>query len=179
MDLVVNIPGEVQVLCDVTVVSPSEWDPGPCHDALRAAEQRKIREYGESATRSGKVFVPLAIEHGGRRGPQFQRFFEETINRYSVNTGGDREAAKGYWNRRLAIALQRGLAHATVLRAHRVACRAFAANIAADSEIALTEPGHSALGTAPSNALDPLQDRLWDYPGQSGAGAEGWVCQPD
>lgn len=176
MDLVINLPGESQVLCDVTVVSPTTWDPGPSSDSLHAAELRKIREYGESATRASKMFIPLAVEHGGKRGPQFERFFNETVNRYCANTGSEKEAVRGFWNRRLCVAVQRGLAAAVAQRAHRVACRALASNAGADGEILGTQHGHPALGTAPTLALDPLQDRPWDYAEVAGSGSGCLKC---
>ena len=176
MDLVINVAGEPQMLCDVTVVSPTEWDPGPSRDPLHAAELRKNRDYADSALKAGKVFIPIAVDHGGRRGPQFERFFNETVNRYSANTGGDREAIRGYWNRRLTVAVQRGLARALIQRAHRVACRALASNLAADFEIDATPAGHAAMGVAPALAQDPLEDRSWDYPDTGGAGLGCLKC---
>lgn len=174
LDLVVNIPGEPQQLYDVTVVSPTQWDPGPSQDPLLAAERKKSAKYGADAQKAGRVFTPLVFEHGGRRAPQCKRFFDQTVSRYAANTGASKDAIRGYWDRRLNVALQRGLARAIIQRAHRVSCRALASNRAAASEIQDTQQGHPPLGTAPPLSLDPLHDRSWDYTESAGTGSGCW-----
>jgi len=114
------------------------------------------------------------MEQGGKRGLQLRRFYDEAINRYAANTGASRDAIRGYWDRRLAVALQRGGARALIQRAHRVACKAIASNKAASHEIESTDQGHAALREAPPTALDPLRDRCWDYTDAAGTGSGCW-----
>ena len=184
LDLVINIPGEVQVLADVTVTSPFSTDSHPSNThstpppvepaesrAVLAAERRKHCKYDSAASRSGKKFLALAMDHGGEWGPEFRQFFNTMVNHYNANTGYPTDAIAGYWLRRIQCALQRGLARALVQRAHRVACRAIASNLSADAGASGEGCVHDYFSTAPDVALNPLWDKSWDYP--AGAGVVG------
>jgi len=178
IDLVVNVPGEQQTLCDVTVVAPattpSTLDPNSFDiaDALHSAELRKMHKYGDAAFRAGKKFVALAVDHCGKMGPQFQRFFNQTVNRYCANTGYPADAIHGYWLRRILVAVQNGVAHSLIQRAHRVACRNISNNLAADGAASGDGTDHDSYTTAPADALDPLWDKTWDYPAGAGVVAD-------
>ena len=109
-------------------------------------------------------------------GPQFTRFFEQTVNRYCVNTGYPKEAIAGYWLRRILVATHKGISQALIQRGHRVACRA---HLAADALAAGQEDSRVAHTAAPTCALDSLWDKTWDYPAGAGVPAECWRVDKD
>eukprot|EP01032_Pedospumella_encystans_P028475 gene28475-32161_t len=59
-----------------------------------------------------------------------------------------------------------------IQRAHRVACRTIATNLAADAAASGEGTTRDTYSTAPADALDPLWDKAWDYPAGAGIVAD-------
>lgn len=81
--------------------------------AADIAEKRKISKYKNICETNGINFVPIVYEAGGRPG---ELWLKEIQRLFKMHDQGEHRSFQQYWNMRISIALQTGIANAILIR---------------------------------------------------------------
>ena len=88
-------------------------------DGARAGEMEKERKFRELCDSVGIDFTPVVIETFGRWGTRFEQFFKQTISAMADNKKIDASFAKNYWEKRISMSVQKGLADSINAKIYR------------------------------------------------------------
>lgn len=146
MDLVVTSSDSQSLLADVTITHPCPANQSITQPMLaplffaKAAEDRKIRKYGQAASSMQQAFIPMAFETYGASGPHFQAMLKRLAMRIRIfNQDFQQSTLIRFWRTRLSTCLQKCNARLILSKSNRV-------------------NSHSRQGTAP---LFPSLASLW------------------
>jgi hypothetical protein len=92
-------------------------------EAMNAAEHAKNTNYKERCRINGLDFKPLVINSQGNYSKTLDSFITHTISDYSKRTKTPEEAVRRYYDMRISVALQVGVAIAGLTRAELIRCR--------------------------------------------------------
>ncbi len=106
--IVFNYASGKQAYCDVTIADPeaSVYVDSSCTTPLYAAKVRedaKRIKYAGTFDADTCIFVPLAFESGGARGPSMQRYFKTIGELAQDNTGQPKQRFNTLWRRTVAV----------------------------------------------------------------------------
>jgi len=88
--------------------------------AAKAGEVEKQRKFGVKCDSIGCEFEPLVIEAYGRFGDKAKEIFKRTISATADNKNIDISYLKNYWLKRIAVAIQRGVANKILARVQKL-----------------------------------------------------------
>jgi hypothetical protein len=92
-------------------------------EAMNAAEHAKNTNYKERCRVNGLDFKALVINSQGNYSKTLDSFITHTISDYSKRTKTPEEAVRRYYDMRISVALQVGVAIAGLTRAELIRCR--------------------------------------------------------
>jgi hypothetical protein len=116
-DLMITMSGKPSLMFDVSITNPvtKEVERGQIIDTgqqAKAAESRKHKSYSEKCGLVGIKFMPWVAESYGRWGEEATNWFEKTISAAADDKKIPTSSVRTYWSRRVAVAIQKGVADA-------------------------------------------------------------------
>ena len=86
------------------------------------SEREKLNKYKDLSDAVGIHFKPIVSDSYGYWGPEFIKFFNQTIAIAADNKKINISFVKNYWEQRIAMSIQKGVANAVNARLHKLRC---------------------------------------------------------